>query len=156
MTPRLWLFLLPALCWACAATDPGRPAARQQSFGQRVALRVELPTGYVLQSEAGETFEVHHVWREKPRPLPEEAQLAFYLGAFALSQCPAQAARTPAALTPADREWRPCHTSVAGLNVREKFLPAGRGLVLHVFITGRNPAEMERLQTIAETVAETE
>lgn len=125
-------------------------------FGKRIVLTILKPETYVLNSEMGETFEVHHIWRKKPTRLKNDANLGIFIGRFALPHCKGEKssgkAVTPELAREAGLGWRSCPTSVAGLMARESFLPGNRNLVVHLFILGRNEAEMNALQRIARTL----
>ena len=156
-------FAAPAGC-----SQPGAPLPERQSvspnaepvkpvrFGNRIVLTILKPESYLLISELGETFEVHHIWRSAPVSLKDDANLGIFAGPFALPHCkggksPGKAV-TPQRAREAGLRWRFCATSAPGLQAWETFRPAGRGLVVHLFILGKNEAEMKALQRIARTL----
>lgn len=125
-------------------------------FGKRIVLTLLKPESYVLNSEMGEIFEVHHIWRKKPPGPQQDANLGIFIGGFALPHCkgekyPGQAI-TPQRARGIGSRWRSCATSVPGQLAWERFQAAGRDLVVHLFILGKNKAEMEALKRIARTL----
>ncbi len=126
------------------------------SFGTRLKLSLRLPAGYVLNSEDGRRFEVHHVWRKHPVPLKQDANLAIYLGAVAPPHCPdpdgRHRAMTPEKITSRTFSWRRCRTTMPGLMALEAFQPGTERLLIHLIIVGSNRREMRTLQAIAETL----
>ena len=158
ITPLLVLALLAVIGFgACApAEPPPLPPGEPIAFGGRAMLEIVLPAGFVLKLEVGELFEVHHLWRAKPRSLREEASLGLWVGAFALPRCAGGKAVTPGAVAGIrrleDAHWRRCGTSVPGLMARETFLSGGGTHVVHVFILGSSRAEMDVLNRIVATL----
>lgn len=130
-------------------------------FGRRLALAVDLPADYVLNSEHGEVFEVHHIWRRNPRSLNKDANLGIYIGPIALPYCKSGQALTPqtqglfgAASYRCAKclRWRKCSTAVGEQVALETFIRGGKQWVVQLFILGEKQQELERLRRIGETL----
>lgn len=138
------------------SVPPAPEKLKPVRFGKRIALTMLKPESYVLNSEAGAAFEVHHIWRKKPASLENDANLGIYIGPFALPHCRGEKspgkAVTPRRARETGPRWRSCATSAPGQMAWETFHAAGRDLVVHLFILGRDEAEMNALKRIALTL----
>jgi hypothetical protein len=139
----------------CASAPAPLPAGpgRTLDFGTRAPLRLELPPGYVMESEHAATFAVYHVWRVPPPPLKQDTSLGIFVGVPASSYCePDAGSYRPAAFRDWAVRWHLCAETGAAAQVWETHITAGTPAPLHVFIIGTDPAELQRLRAIAETL----
>ncbi len=131
---------------------PAKPTERRVTLTGRVNLTITLPPGYVLASEHGAEFEVHHVWRRGAFDAAKDANLGIYVGVVKLAYCRTPTQEVPGRFGRRRATWRRCESSPQGMFVREAYLPTGSQYTLHVFILGRDAGRMDALQRIAETL----
>jgi hypothetical protein len=157
----LLLLLLLALA-ACSGPDPVPPPhpgtlGRAVELDGRVPLRLELPPGYEVQSERGETFDVHWVWRVPPETFAKDTSLGLYIGKLITAYCPPGTGRFEPAAFPdpalgAGRRWHGCALPGTGRQAWELHLRDVAAETLHLFIIGTDADEFRRLRRIAETL----
>jgi len=129
------------------------PAGRTMALEGRRPLRLRLPSGYALQADHGDTFDIYHIWRVPPPPLPRDASLAILVGRPQLAYCPpGTGSERPAAFPRWAVRWHLCAERGSGRAIWETHLLVGARVPIHVFAIGTNGAEVRRLARIAETL----
>ena len=129
------------------------PAGRTLRLEGRLPMRLRLPPGFELQVDPSDTFDVYHIWRVPPPPLPRDASLGILVGQPQVAYCPpGTGTERPAAFPRWEARWHLCEESGSGRPIWETHLLPASPTPIHVFIIGRSPDEIERLVRIAESL----